>query len=157
MEPTIHCARPDPGCLGADRDVIVVETSGSEGLERGDIVVFRASSTIVQRCGAGTTGEKYVKRIVGLPGEMVHLTSTGLHIDGEPIPEPYLGGRPASNPPGRWRVEPDTYFLLGDNRPASCDSRVYGGVPADAIIGKVVAIERGGERIDVAREAVVGA
>jgi signal peptidase I len=148
MEPTIHCAHPHPGCEANADDEVVVKMSGSEGVHRGDIVMYESPPEAQIRCG--TEGGKYLKRVIGLSGEKIDLSSTGLHVNGKSVLEPYLKGRELRSINfGSWSVEPGTYFLMGDNRDASCDSRFYGGVPKDNILGKVTAIKRGTQSINV--------
>ncbi len=94
--------------------------------QRGDIVVIESPEG---------TGKKLIKRIIGLPGEAVEIRRGRVYIDGEPLLEPYhpyLGSR--SYPPRR--VGPDEYFVLGDNRDSSGDSRVWGTVSRDRLIGR---------------------
>jgi signal peptidase I len=147
MEPTVHCAtQSTPGCQGEEDDVMVVEMSGSDGIKRGDIVIFEGPSSAETMCG---TSGRFVKRVVGLPGETVELSPTGLHVNGESVEAPYLDEDATGVPPERWTVSPDSYFLVGDNLRYSCDSREYGGVPKENILGRVTAIERGDETIDV--------
>jgi signal peptidase I len=144
MEPTMHCGKPKPGCRAPNDDrFTAVET---KTLRRGQIVVFDSPELALQRCGSEG---KFVKRIVGLPGETVNVTDGGaVKVDGRRLPEPYLRGRPDSEPiPGTWQVAADHYFVLGDNRPQSCDSRVYGPIERDSIIGRVTKIERDGKTI----------
>ena len=95
---------------------------------RGDLVV-------VARPGRGRDLE-VVKRVVGLPGERLHLHPGGLEVDGRPVPEPYLAGPPAA---GTLEVElgPAEYLVLGDHRAASTDGRDFGPVGADALLGRV--------------------
>ncbi|NLT72997.1 MAG: signal peptidase I [Chloroflexi bacterium] len=94
--------------------------------ERGDIVVLRPQ----QR---GTL--PLIKRVVGLPGEAVEIRQAQVFIDGEPLQEPYLdetmlGGMPT-------QIVPEGHLLvLGDNRNASNDSRSFGMVPYEDIIGR---------------------
>ena len=96
---------------------------------RGDVVIVR---------GPGNTVARYLKRVVGQPGEEVRILDGALLIDGARMNEPYLGGLPASVGMGdsAWELGPDEYFVLGDNRLRSIDSREYGPVGARLIVGK---------------------
>jgi signal peptidase I len=137
MEPTLHCAEPAPGCESNRRDRIVVRTWGSYG--RGDIVVFQTPPEAMSKCGAGGT---FVKRIIGLPGERVQIRIRGgaahVFIDDKPLEEPYIeNDRRETGPAESFRVPEGSYFVMGDNRSQSCDSRVWGPVPRENMIGKV--------------------
>lgn len=149
MEPTLHCAKGPGliGCLGEVNDRLVVRLTGVTHLRRQDIVVFIAPKETAIKCGAGGT---YVKRVIGLPGETVLEDDHGfIDINGKRLAEPYI------QPPRRladtvnfgrsWHVPNGAYFMIGDNRPESCDSRTWGSVPASNIIGPVVQIVRGGK------------
>jgi signal peptidase I len=143
MEPTLHCAKPVPGCLGSADDRVVVRPG--KPLQRGDIVVFRTPPEAAVRCG---TGGLFVKRLIGLPGEMVHEDAHGfISVDGKRLTDPYVpraARREDTQFAGKtWHVPARHYFMVGDNRPASCDSRVWGSVPAHNVIGPVVKIIRG--------------
>ena len=94
--------------------------------QRGDVVVFH----IRDRQSADL-----VKRVIGLPGETVEMREGRVYIDGELLPEPYLAGfDDADGPPVL--VPADHYFVLGDNRSVSYDSRIMGPIPQEDIIGK---------------------
>jgi signal peptidase I len=136
MEPTLHCPRPAPGCEANTADRIFVSRLAlkwSPG--RGDIVVFRTPIEAQIRCG---TGGVFTKRIVGLPGETVSERKGSISIDGTSLGEPYVE-HPSAGPAQQWRVPEGAYFVLGDNRAQSCDSRVFGSVPRGNLIGPVVA------------------
>jgi signal peptidase I len=138
MEPTLQCPPPAPGCDGDAKDRVVAFTR-LVSYDRGDIVTFRASEEMAAECGIRGT---FVKRIIGLPGEAVGVNAAGdVFIDGRRLEEPYVddenrgGGQEQ-----RFLVPDDEFFVLGDNRALSCDSRVYGTVPEDDLVGKVVGI-----------------
>jgi signal peptidase I len=136
MEPTLHCARPAPGCEAKFSDRFVVFRFLHWG--RGDIVAFKTPPLARVRCGAGGT---YVKRVIGLPGERVAERDGVFFVDGSRLAEPYLAAdRRDHEPPRSWRVPPGQYFLVGDNRAQSCDSRVFGGVRKADVVGKLAAI-----------------
>jgi signal peptidase I len=155
MEPTLHCARApsNPGCLGRASDLVVTRLTGAANLQRRDIVVFRTPSKAAVDCGEGGT---FVKRVIGLPGETVHQDTRGFVWIREPgskkfvkLSEPYISAHSRladSQHFGITRKVPEgEYFVMGDNRSESCDSRTWGSVPARNIIGSVVKIIRAGQ------------
>ncbi len=82
--------------------------------------------------------EHYVKRIVGLPGEVVTVQDSDILIDGHLIAEPYLPNRlPSIKMNKSWTLGPDQYFVVGDNRVNSNDSRVFGPVEGRFLTGRV--------------------
>lgn len=152
MEPTLNCAKgPSPsqsGCLGQSSDrVLACRICLDFGPpSRGDIVVFNTPKGVADKCGEGGT---FVKRVIGLPGERIKEDDNGfIWIRGPGdkkyvrLKEPYIpkdrrladsshfGGGP-------WKVKPGSYFMMGDNRAQSCDSRTWGSVPRDDLIGIV--------------------
>jgi signal peptidase I len=102
--------------------------------ERGDIVVFHPPNG---------SDEPYVKRVIGLPGETVTFHDGYVYIDGERLDEAYLDGPITACSGPRYRyceveVPEGHVFVLGDNRGNSEDSRAFGVVDVDAIIGQAV-------------------
>jgi signal peptidase I len=140
MEPTLHCAKPGDYCEGRFDDRVIANrlafTLGDP--KRGQIVVFRAPRA-ADRCGLQDGGSTFVKRIVGLPGEIVSQRDGAIYINGEHLVEPYLGPSRSGHASGSWpRVAKDHYFVMGDNRMHSCDSRAWGTVPRSSLIGPVM-------------------
>jgi signal peptidase I len=141
MEPTLHCARPAQGCEARFSDRVLANRFIYHFTEpkRGDVIVFETPPEARAKCGAGGT---FVKRIIGLPGERVQIRlrrgAAFVYIDGQRLDEPYIEhDRRDIGPAESFRVPADHYFVLGDNRSQSCDSRVWGSVPEENLIGKV--------------------
>ena len=132
MEPTLHCAKPGPGCLGGADDKFAVLKIGGWG--RGDVVVFDTPPAAVERC---EVAGKFVKRVIGLPGDTVRERKGIVSVDGRQLSEPYVAPGQRGGESGTWHVPAGSYFLLGDNRAESCDSRAFGAVPKRDILGRV--------------------
>ena len=96
---------------------------------RGDVVVFKDPREPARRS---------LKRVVGLPDEEIRLSDGMLFVDGEHHLEPYLQGLPATVGLDHqsWRLGEDEYFAMGDNRAHSTDSRHFGPLAPELIIGK---------------------
>jgi signal peptidase I len=139
MEPTLHCAEPESGCQAGSSDRVLANRFiyRFRDPSRGDIVVFETPERAFRRCGAGGT---FVKRLVGLPGERVAVTDGVVYIDDRPLDEPYVNGGPRGPDFREHTLGADEYFMLGDNRGQSCDSRRWGPVTRDDLIGPVFAI-----------------
>jgi signal peptidase I len=153
MEPTLHC--PDegeiPGCLGDAADRIVVSKVLYElrDPERSDIVAYELPDRGSALCGAPPAAT-FVHRIVGLPGERVALRNGRVVVNGEPLREDYIEEGRRGTATLRARVVPDDeYYVLGDNRTQSCDSRVWGFVPRDRLIGPKIATYWPEDRISI--------
>jgi signal peptidase I len=139
MEPTLHCAAPGYECLGTSSDRVIAAQIVYlvRSPERADIVVFTAPARAKIACGEGGT---FVKRIIGLPGEVVSERRGIVYIDGTRLIEPYIDPSRRDRATRTWpRVPAHAYFVMGDNRAASCDSRTWGTVPRKSLIGPVVA------------------
>jgi signal peptidase I len=148
MEPTLNCAKPGDGCLGdsSDRVLACRICLDFSNPSRGDIVVFNTPPAAASAC-AVSEGETFVKRIIGLPGETVKEDNKGfIWIRGPnskkffKLPEPYITARARafdSHKGQHWQVPPGEYFMMGDNRSQSCDSRTWGSVPRSDLIGTV--------------------
>lgn len=96
------------------------------GPRRGEVVVFRVP---------GRADWVFIKRVVGLPGDTIRIVGGQVLVNNEPLDEPYVRHHDADDLPAT-TVPAGAYFLMGDNRPESSDSRVFGPVPAGNIIGR---------------------
>ena len=149
MEPTLNCAKgpANPGCLGDSSDRVlacrICLDFGSPS--RGDIVVFNTPKGVADKCGEGGT---FVKRVIGLPGDTVHENDKGFISIKKPntpefvkLKESYIPAQSRladSQHYGQtWTVPEGSYFMMGDNRAQSCDSRTWGAVPRNKLIGIV--------------------
>lgn len=92
-----------------------------------DVIVFRSPND---------PSENFVKRIIGMPGDRVRFQQGTVFVNGVPLEEPYVE-HPSSETRNALTVPEDSYFVLGDNRNQSDDSRNWGAVPRDHVIGKV--------------------
>jgi signal peptidase I len=102
-------------------------------VRRGDVIVFKFPDT---------PEVDYIKRVIGLPGDTVEIQRGVVLINGKPIDEPYvepthLNSREVIPP---IRVEPDHYFVMGDNRSSSADSRVWGQLSRKLVKGRALLI-----------------
>ena len=140
METTLHCARPASGCAArfSDRVLAFRLVYRFRDPRRGDIAVFDAPPRAIRTCNEGHGGA-FVKRIVGLPGEVVSERYGYVYVDGRRLREPYIDPSERDAETATWpRVPPHEYFMLGDNRRDSCDSRTWGPVSRSALIGPVM-------------------
>jgi signal peptidase I len=125
MEPAFHSG-----------DVLAVTPFSGEAFSRWQIIVFNFPLDQSRR---------FIKRIVGLPGETISSKGDTVYIDGRPLKEPWLPAlsgncsEPALGIP-RQTVPPASYFVMGDCRGDSADSRSWGTLPASLIVGKVIVI-----------------
>jgi signal peptidase I len=141
MEPTLHCARPAPGCLARFSDRVLANrfVYRLRSPRRGEIIVFHAPPEAA-RAGCAEKGDTFVKRLIGLPGERVREDARGaIWIDDRRLREAYVKRtRAGDGYRGRsWRVPAREYFMVGDNRGDSCDSRAWGPVPRRNLMGEV--------------------
>jgi signal peptidase I len=147
MEPTLHCARPALGCEAEENDLVAVQPYGDDDPKRFDIAAFRTPRAAQLECGSGGI---FIKRIVALPGETWSERDGYDYVDGRRLEEPYVSAdrRDTETHPAI-RIPPGRFFLLGDNRASSCDSRRWGAVPRANLIGRAIEIKRGSKRIHI--------
>ena len=118
MEPTLH-----------EGEYVIVDKVSYllHPPERGDIIVFKHP------------GEDLIKRVIGLPGETIEIREGRVYINGAALDEPYLV-EPIQRPTSAQQIEAGHYFVMGDHRNNSSDSRVFGAIPAGDIIGRAAII-----------------
>jgi signal peptidase I len=149
MEPTLHCAKPGSECEArfSDRVLACRFCFRFWSPTRGEIVVFHTPPLASVRCGAGGT---FVKRLIGLPGEIWEERAGFVYINGKRLTEPYIkAARRDERTVAPQKIAPRNYFMMGDNRVSSCDSRAWGTVPRANLIGKVFATYWPPRRISV--------
>jgi signal peptidase I len=137
MEPTLHCAHPGMGCEARFSDRVLADRLiyHFRDPKRGEIVVFNTPRSAEQHgCGGGV----FVKRIIGLPGDLWSERDGYVYIDGKKLNEPYIkADRRDHQTKAPIKIGKGRYFMMGDNRASSCDSRVWGTVPRKLLIGEV--------------------
>lgn len=104
--------------------------------ERGDIIVFKYPVD---------ESKDFIKRVIGVPGDTIEIRDKVVYINGQEIDEPYVLHTKAGNMPvrdnfGPFTVPADEYFVMGDNREGSHDSRFWGTVKRSKIVGKALVI-----------------
>lgn len=121
MHPTLH----DKEYLLADKLSYRLKDLG-----RFDVVVFRYPLD---------PRDDYVKRVIAVAGDRVRLEDGRVYVNGELLPEPYVVNRAHSNMPERF-IPPGHIFVLGDNRVNSEDSRSFGTVSTNLVVGRVLVV-----------------
>ncbi len=120
MEPTLH----------SGEFVIVNKLAYRLGKPTpGDVIVFHFPRDPEQ---------EYIKRVIGLPGDLVSVENGHVYVNGSEISEPYIAASP--NYPGSWVIPEKSLFVLGDNRNNSSDSHTWGTVPLDYVVGRAIFI-----------------
>jgi signal peptidase I len=119
MEPRVHAG-----------EIVLINTLAYRlgPLRRGDVIAFRHDAP---------TTETYIKRVVGLPGERIEVHNGVVTVDGHALAEPYVQFRDRRSAPALV-VPPDGYYVLGDNRADSDDSRNWGVLRQGDVLGKAL-------------------
>src|SRR5436305_2788683 len=120
----------EPGLEDQERIFINKLAYRLEAIERGDVIVFRYPRD---------TRKNFIKRVIGLPGDRVRVGDGHVYLNGHLLPEPYVPEEYLdSRSYSEFRVPTDSYYVLGDHRSMSNDSREFGPVPLCYIYGKAV-------------------
>jgi len=136
MEPTLY-----PG----DRIIVFKAAYLFTNPAVGDVIVFKAPKLEHERCSDPTV-QDLVKRIIATPGQTVWSNSSTIFYENpgsttpHKLPQPWQHTSPLGGEISRQTIPPNQYFVMGDNRSQSCDSRVWGTVPRGNIVGKAVFI-----------------
>jgi len=143
----IPSASMHPGLLEGDRLLVELVTKRADWIHRGDVVVFYKPSPIpphpsfrqLMYSSFGLYDDHaMIKRVIGMPGDRVEvIPNVGVKINDVLLDEPYVAD-PAREHFGEITVPAGHYFMMGDNRNESSDSRFWGYLPASNIIGKAV-------------------
>lgn len=128
MEPTLQIG---------DRIIVSKLSYDFHSVHRGDIIVFHAPPAEATAC-ADPSVKDLVKRVIGLPGETISSVGNTVLINGKPIAQPWFPATPLGPPIQTTHIPANSYFVMGDNRTDSCDSRSWGTLPGSNIIGHVV-------------------
>ncbi len=111
-------------------------------IRQGDIVVF--THPPLDHC-PGPADTDLVKRVIALPGQTIYSAGNTIYVDGLRLPEPYLPPHDPLGPPipgatrqAPFHVPPGEFYVMGDNRQISCDSRFWGPIKGTSVVGRVV-------------------
>ena len=140
MEPNFHEGqRVIVSKLDGIWDLLVVRTAHAAQTRTDSPFAPKRGQVVVLNPPAGD-GDALIKRVIGLPGERIELRDGMVWIDERQLDEPYVNGLPTAcyGTCAPITLGQDEYFVMGDNRPSSLDSRSFGAVPANKIIGRVV-------------------
>lgn len=119
---------------------------------RGDVVVFepetfeaeslaaKVSRNLLESVGLRTPESDLIKRVIGLPGDTIQITNNQVLINDAPLDEPYLAPDLSMRDFGPEVVPTDSYFVMGDNRNSSRDSRVFGAIERGRIVGRAFSV-----------------
>jgi signal peptidase I len=116
-----------------DRLLVDKVTLHTREIERGDIIVFKRPASFTDK-----TVKDLIKRVIGLPGDTVEGRDGAVWVNGKQLAERYLQPNVKTSDFDPVRVGVDNYFVMGDNRPESFDSRFWGTVEREQVIGRAL-------------------
>jgi signal peptidase I len=129
----IPSASMEPTLMIGDRILVDKLSYHLHSVHRGDIVVFGKPP------GENSPGvTDLVKRVIGLPGDTISSQDGRVYIDGKPLAEPWLPSGTVTTGITTQKIPPNEYFVMGDNRTNSQDSRYFGPIQGSLIVGRVV-------------------
>ncbi len=123
MEPNLH-----------NKELVLWQktTDENDKLQRGQVVMVKYPGD--------PDHKQYVKRVVGLPGEKLEIKDSKLYINNKLLAEPYLPPYFITAPDGTWQMKANEYFVMGDNRENSNDSRFFGPAERRFVLGHALAV-----------------
>ncbi|MBE9057296.1 signal peptidase I [Sphaerospermopsis sp. LEGE 08334] len=124
MYPTLHIG---------DRLVVEKVSYRFHPPETGDIVVFQTPPELQRR--GYDKNQAFIKRIIGRPGEVISVANGKVYLNGQPLQEDYIA-EPPNQPFPTVKIPEDEFFVMGDNRNDSNDSRYWGFLPQQNLIGR---------------------
>lgn len=119
--------------------VIVFDDPHDEG-DVGESLLGSALRNVAESVGLSAPRSEFIKRVIALPGETVEIRGGVVMIDNTPIEEPYLAPGVQTTDFGPELIPEGHVFVMGDNRGSSSDSRVFGPIPADEVVGRAFVI-----------------
>ncbi len=119
MVPTLHVN---------DRVLVNKLSYKLHDVRRGDVIVFKSPQVVAEK--------DLIKRVIGLPGDTVETRDGEIVVNDKVLDEPYLPSDVGTGPMEKITVPPGHYWMMGDNRGNSSDSRVFGAIPESSIIGR---------------------
>lgn len=115
-----------------ERDYLIVSRLSYmlDDPERGDVIVFHFP---------GNQKQDYIKRVIGIPGDVIEIKATQVYVNGNQLEEPYINEPCTSCRDGIWELDESEFFVMGDNRNHSSDSRGFvQPVRREHIVGEVI-------------------
>ena len=143
----IPSASMSPTLVPGDH-IVVTPYRFSAKPSRGDIIVFRSTRA---------TDELMIKRVIGTPGDLVETRAGRVIVSGHALPEPYVASQATTGSISPQIIPADCYFVLGDNRTDSLDSRSWGVLPRDLVVGRARMVLWSSEGVAVRESGVVAA
>jgi len=143
----IPSASMAPTLVPGDHIVVTPYRFGKKP-NRGDVIVFRSPRA---------ADELMIKRVIGTPGDLVETRAGRVIVCGHALPEPYVAAQATSGLIAPQIIPAGSYFVLGDNRADSLDSRSWGVLPQDAVIGRARLVLWSSKTADASSKSVVAA
>jgi signal peptidase I len=128
----IPSASMEPTLRNGDRVIVSKLSSDLSDLDRGDVIVFERPA----HPSVDPSMQHLIKRIVGMPGDELSSVDGAFHVNGAPLEEPYLRTGTRTDDLTPLTVPDGHVFVMGDNRGSSGDSRKFGAIPAELVVGR---------------------